>query len=164
MQRRTRSASRCAVQDKLVLMSSILPVGCISATCWHIGTPQVWSISALLALFQPLPAPPQTHPFQVWLASSLLADSLAVAAQTLLARSLAAGQQAASKVVVGATLRLSLVLGCGLAAGLAVGRDNVAALFSSDPAVLACLAAIMPFVVSAERQSRAQWQPPSPLE
>lgn len=89
------------------------------------------------------------HPCQVWLASSLLADSLAVAAQTLLARSLAAGQQSAGKVVIGATLRMSLVLGGGLAACLALGQANVAALFSSDPAVLACLAVIMPAVVSA---------------
>lgn len=84
---------------------------------------------------------------QVWLASSLLADSLAVAAQTLLARSMAAGQRAACKAVVASTLRMSLALGFALAAGLAFSSGGVAALFSSDPAVLAALAAIMPAVV-----------------
>lgn len=94
-------------------------------------------------------APPSpSHCTQVWLASSLLADSLAVAAQTLLARSMAAGQQAAGKAVVASTLRMSVALGCALAAGLAMARGNVAALFTSDPAVLAALAAIMPAVVS----------------
>lgn len=77
----------------------------------------------------------------------MLADSLAVAAQTLLARSLAAGQQAAARVVIGTTMRMSLALGCVLTAALALGADRVVALFSSDPAVLAVLAVLMPGVV-----------------
>lgn len=86
---------------------------------------------------------------QVWLASSLLADSLAVASQTLLARSIAAGQQGVGRVVVQRTLQLATWLGCLLAAGLALGQRQIAGLFSGDPAVLSCLALIFPAVVRA---------------
>lgn len=84
---------------------------------------------------------------QVWLASSLLADSLAVAAQTLLARSLAAGQQAAGKAVVRRTLQMALALGGALALGLGCGQRWVAAAFTADPAVLRALALVFPAVV-----------------
>ncbi len=43
--------------------------------------------------------------FQVWLASSLLADSLAVASQTLLARSVAAGDYAYGRRVSKCVMR-----------------------------------------------------------
>lgn len=86
--------------------------------------------------------------FQVWLASSLLADSLAVAAQSLLARDLAAGQQAAGRAVVKRTQQLALALGCAIAAALALGGRGIAAVFASDPSVLRALALVWPAVVS----------------
>lgn len=111
-----------------------------------------------MPLTTPLPSPshflPVLHP-QVWLASSLLADSLAVAAQTLLARSLAAGERAVGRVVADSTLAMALMLGLGLTAALALGRHGVAVLFTSDPAVRASLAALMPFVVSGGEGPRA---------
>lgn len=91
---------------------------------------------------------------QVWLASSLLSDSLAVAAQTLLARSLAAGQRDAAAAVARRTLQLSLVLGGVLCAALALGGGGVAQAFSSDPGVLRALSLIMPAVVSGEGRGR----------
>ena len=99
-----------------------------------------------------IPQPP-CRTAQVWLASSLLADSLAVAAQTLLARSIAAGQQGVGRVVVRRTFQLAAWLGCLLAAGLAVGQRQIAALFTADPAVLSCLALVMPAVVRAWSRS-----------
>lgn len=85
--------------------------------------------------------------FQVWLASSLLADSLAVAAQALMARSLASGDRAAARRVAWRCLGLSLALGLLLMGGLALGQDHIAALFTRDPAVLGCMRTLLPVVV-----------------
>lgn len=95
---------------------------------------------------------------QVWLASSLLADSLAVAAQTLLARSLAAGQQAAGKAVVRRTLQMALGLGGALALGLGAGQRHVAAAFTTDPAVLRALALVFPAVVRRPAGRAPAWR------
>lgn len=103
---------------------------------------------ACLALPTHSAVPPPAPPWQVWLASSLLADSLAVAAQTLLARSLAAGQGGSGRAVVQRTVQLALGLGLLLAGGLALGRGGIAAAFSRDPAVLGTLSLVMPAVVS----------------
>eukprot|EP00887_Chlorella_sp_A99_P001482 scaffold8.g1482.t1 len=82
----------------------------------------------------------------VWLASSLLADSLAVAAQALMARSLASEEWEAARHVAWRCLALSLCLGLVLLAGLALWRDQIAALFTHDPAVLVVMSGLMPLV------------------
>jgi len=93
--------------------------------------------------------------FQLWLASSLLADSLAVAAQSLIARSLASGTEQgrgiASEVVTRVT-NLSLWLGAVLAAGLTVGTYALPLpmLFSSDPDVLRTLSCLLPAVIATQ--------------
>ncbi|GBF88424.1 hypothetical protein Rsub_01136 [Raphidocelis subcapitata] len=74
---------------------------------------------------------------QVWLASSLLSDALAVAAQSLVARNLAAGRLPEARAVVNRTVRMAVALGCAMAGALALGRDAVPRAFTSDPAVLA---------------------------
>lgn len=84
---------------------------------------------------------------QVWLASSLLADSLAVAAQSLLAKYAAAGDVASATRVVARTVSISLALGVALAGSLALLRGGVAGAFTRDAAVAACIAGIMPAVV-----------------
>jgi putative MATE family efflux protein len=93
--------------------------------------------------------------FQLWLASSLLSDSLAVAAQSLIARSLAAGTaagRAAAALVSRRILNLSIKLGLTLAAGLTIGTVvlPLTSVFSSDPAVLAVLTFLMPIVISLQ--------------
>ncbi|KAG7670148.1 putative Protein DETOXIFICATION 45, chloroplastic [Nannochloris sp. 'desiccata'] len=90
--------------------------------------------------------------FQLWLASSLLADSLAVAAQSLIARSLATGTVAgrtAAALVSRRILDLSFKLGLTLAAGLTVGSAifPLTRVFSSDPGVLTVLNFLMPIVI-----------------
>lgn len=86
--------------------------------------------------------------YQLWLASSLLSDSLAVAAQALMARALARGDTATARAVLWRCLALGLGLGLALAAGLAALRDPLASLFTRESAVLACMDALLPLVVS----------------
>lgn len=83
---------------------------------------------------------------QLWLASSLLADSLAVAAQTLLARSVAAGNTAASQQIAQRVLRWGVLLGIFLAAALGLSSSVVPTWFTKDAGVLAAISAIYPWV------------------
>ncbi|EFN58423.1 hypothetical protein CHLNCDRAFT_140379 [Chlorella variabilis] len=76
--------------------------------------------------------------------------ALAVAAQTLLARCVAAGQRQAGRTVARRTLQAAAALGGLLAALLAAGQAPIARLFTSDPAVLAALACIFPAVVASQ--------------
>jgi Na+-driven multidrug efflux pump len=85
--------------------------------------------------------------FQLWLASSLLADSLAVACQTLLASSLAAGQLEYARQVVRRTTAMAGALGGLLMLGLAASRESLPQLFTKDPAVLALVAWVLPLVI-----------------
>jgi putative MATE family efflux protein len=93
--------------------------------------------------------------FQLWLAASLLADSLAVAAQSLIARGLAAATPAARVRARAVALRvptLALVLGAGLAAALAATFSlfPVARLFTRDTAVAALLAPLLKIVAATQ--------------
>ncbi len=84
---------------------------------------------------------------QLWLASSLLADSLAVAAQTLLARSIAARNAATSQLIAKRVLKWGVLLGFVLAGALAASSGILPKLFTSDPAVLAAITPIYPWVI-----------------
>jgi Na+-driven multidrug efflux pump len=85
--------------------------------------------------------------FQLWLASSLLADSLAVACQALLASSLAAGHLEYGRQVVGRTTAMAGCLGVLLMLGLACCRGSLPLLFTQDPGVLSLIAWVVPFVI-----------------
>lgn len=84
---------------------------------------------------------------QLWLASSLLADSLAVAAQTLLARSIAARNSATSQLIAARVLKWGVLLGVVLAGALGATSSILPKLFTSDPAVLAAISAVYPWVI-----------------
>lgn len=84
----------------------------------------------------------------MWLASSLLSDALAVAAQSLVARSLAAGQPEAATRIVGRTVQMAGALGCFMAAALAAGHASMPPLFTGDTEVLALVSGtVWAFVV-----------------
>ena len=72
--------------------------------------------------------------FQVWLASSLLVDSLAVAAQALIGQN-AGINPTQALVVAQRALTWGLRLGCTLALGLVVTRTYIPHLFSADAAM-----------------------------
>lgn len=72
--------------------------------------------------------------FQVWLASSLLVDTLAVAAQALIAQN-ASTNPTQALFVAQRALMWGLSLGCTLALGLIVTRTYIPHLFSADAAM-----------------------------
>jgi putative MATE family efflux protein len=97
-----------------------------------------------------LPAAAHAICFQVWMASSLLADALAIAAQTLLASSLAAGEFLRARIIALRSVTLSLGLGAVLSVLLLIGKDAIAGAFSSNVAVLSLCAFLMPIVAFSQ--------------
>ncbi|BDA40630.1 Protein DETOXIFICATION 44, chloroplastic [Coccomyxa sp. Obi] len=87
---------------------------------------------------------------QLWLASSLLADSLAVAAQTLLAQGLAANELGQVRKIAERTLQFGVGLGLSLGTLLAVTSGVLPPFFTSDPAVIAAIGNIFPFVILSQ--------------
>jgi len=85
--------------------------------------------------------------FQLWLASSLLADSLAVASQTMLATRIAAKDTSASEVVIKRTVTLAAALGVGLAVLMGAFSGSIPSLFTGDSGVLGLIAVTIPWVV-----------------
>lgn len=84
--------------------------------------------------------------FQLWLATSLLADAVAVAAQALTARALARRDVPTLKALIRRTTRLGLLVGLLTSAGLALSGGPLCAAFSAEPAVRAACAAAWPLV------------------
>lgn len=93
--------------------------------------------------------------FQIWLASSLLADSLAVASQTLIARYL--GQETdvgvrRSRYVAQRVLQWGLILGASLFSGLFLiyRFTPIMQVFTSSDQVLELLAMLFPVVIISQ--------------
>uniref|UniRef100_A0A0E0BS31 Protein DETOXIFICATION n=1 Tax=Oryza glumipatula TaxID=40148 RepID=A0A0E0BS31_9ORYZ len=76
---------------------------------------------------------------QVWLATSLLADGLAIAGQALLASAFANKDHYKVAVTTARVLQLAIVLGIGLTAFLAAGMWFGASVFTSDAAVISTI-------------------------
>uniref|UniRef100_A0A0E0FXN4 Protein DETOXIFICATION n=1 Tax=Oryza nivara TaxID=4536 RepID=A0A0E0FXN4_ORYNI len=87
---------------------------------------------------------------QVWLASSLLADGLAVAGQALLASAFAKKDHYKVAVTTARVLQLAVVLGVGLTAFLAAGMWFGAGVFTSDAAVISTIHRGVPFVAGTQ--------------
>lgn len=85
--------------------------------------------------------------FQIWLASSLLADALAVAAQSLVARNIASNHPGAAAAVITRTCQLSAILGISLSLVLWALEPSLPALFTADPLVASQIRALLPFVL-----------------
>lgn len=94
--------------------------------------------------------------FQLWLASSLLADSLAVAAQSLMAKSMSGPGSKISKTTwtsreIGwRCLQYAVVLGCALTAAMCVGLPRILSAFTTSPDVLNALSTISGYVVFSQ--------------
>lgn len=84
---------------------------------------------------------------RLWFACSFCADSLAVAAQTLIANSIALKDGLKAREVSSRVLQLGVYLGFVLAGVLAIGSNVLPKVFTSDPAVLAAISGIFPWVV-----------------
>eukprot|EP00775_Hariotina_reticulata_P009516 gene9516-9681_t len=102
--------------------------------------------TSLVARAGPLAAAAHQVAFQIWMATSLLADSLAVACQTIIARSTAAKQLPYSRKVVKSAVIMAVLLGCVLSVILGATGNQLPALFTQDAAVLHLARRLMPVV------------------
>ncbi|KAB1227653.1 MATE efflux family protein 1 [Morella rubra] len=87
---------------------------------------------------------------QVWLATSLLADGLAVAGQAILASAFAKKDYDKAEAAASRVLQLGLVLGLILAFVLGVGLPFGARLFTKDADVLQLIGVGIPFVAATQ--------------
>lgn len=87
---------------------------------------------------------------QVWLAASLLSDSVALAGQTLLASAFAKGDPKKVKATTFRVLQLGFALGVVMAGLLTLGASAIPRFFTKDAHVLEAMAVIMPFVAATQ--------------
>ncbi|KAG8073045.1 hypothetical protein GUJ93_ZPchr0006g46287 [Zizania palustris] len=87
---------------------------------------------------------------QVWLAVSLLADSLAVSAQALIASSYAILDYKRVQKIATFALQIGVVSGLALSAGLYISFSNITRLFTSDPEVLMVVSSCSLFVCASQ--------------
>jgi Na+-driven multidrug efflux pump len=115
----------------------------VSAINWegcHVNCYSSHNIAGLAARTDPVHAAAHQLAFQLWLSSSLLADSLAVAVQSMLARFLVSSEhRAQANAVVVRTQMLSLQLGVALAIGLGLSGSALPHIFTTSPAVVAAV-------------------------
>ncbi|XP_031271953.1 protein DETOXIFICATION 42 [Pistacia vera] len=109
------------------------------------------TLSASLAARQgPTPMAAFQVCLQVWLATSLLADGLAVAGQAILASSFAKKDYVRATETAARVLQLGLILGCILSITLSVGLTYGKVLFSRDADVLHFISIGIPFVAGTQ--------------
>ncbi|GJP50619.1 hypothetical protein CLOM_g9762 [Closterium sp. NIES-68] len=87
---------------------------------------------------------------QIWLAASLLSDSTALAAQTLLASAFACNDAARVRAIMLRSLQIGLGMGVLMGLLLALAAPLLPAIFTSDQAVLLQAAALMPFAAAMQ--------------
>ena len=87
---------------------------------------------------------------QLWMFLALIVDALAIAAQALVARYVGEGRAADARAVSDRLLLLGLGVGVALGAAFWIARPWLAAAFSDDPAVVAQVLAIFPFVAAMQ--------------
>ncbi|XP_042008234.1 protein DETOXIFICATION 42-like isoform X1 [Salvia splendens] len=87
---------------------------------------------------------------QVWLASSLMADGLAVAGQAILASAFARKDYNRAAATAARVLQLGIVLGLCLAVMLGFGLHFGARIFTQDPDVLHLIGVGVPFVAATQ--------------
>ncbi len=75
--------------------------------------------------------------FQVWMATALTMDAVAIAAQAMVGERLGAGNAAGAVSIGRRVIAWSVGMGLALAALLVAAREPVAIVFSDDPAVVA---------------------------
>lgn len=87
---------------------------------------------------------------QVWLASSLMADGLAVAGQAILASAFAEKNYEKATAAASRVLQMGFVLGLGLAVVVGLGLQFGAGIFSNNVNVLGLISVGVPFVAGTQ--------------
>ncbi|WVZ02714.1 hypothetical protein V8G54_023520 [Vigna mungo] len=123
-------------------MGSLLLIRVVSVTfCMTLASSLAARLGSIpMAAFQP--------GLQIWLASSLLADGLAVAVQTILACSFAEKDYQKATAAATRTLQMTFVLGFGLSLAVALGLFFGAPIFSKNATVVQLIKISMPVLVS----------------
>ncbi|PIA53670.1 hypothetical protein AQUCO_00900328v1 [Aquilegia coerulea] len=106
--------------------------------------------ASLAARLGPIPMAAFQISLQIWLASSLLADGLAVAGQAILASAFAEKDHEKATATAVRVLQHSLVLGLVLAFVLGVGLQFGSKLFTKDIHVLHLISISIPFVAATQ--------------
>ncbi|KAL2940416.1 Protein DETOXIFICATION 43 [Bienertia sinuspersici] len=87
---------------------------------------------------------------QVWLASSLLADGLAVAGQAILASAFAEKDYEKATAAASRVLQMGFVLGLGLSVVVGLGLQFGDRIFSNNLSVLHLISTAVPFVAGTQ--------------
>ncbi|BAT89207.1 hypothetical protein VIGAN_06010100 [Vigna angularis var. angularis] len=106
--------------------------------------------SSLAARLGSIPMAAFQPGLQIWLASSLLADGLAVAVQTILACSFAEKDYQKATAAATRTLQMTFLLGFGLSLAVALGLFFGAPIFSKNATVVQLIKISMPFVAATQ--------------
>ncbi|MDR9390795.1 MAG: MATE family efflux transporter [Trueperaceae bacterium] len=87
---------------------------------------------------------------QLWMFLALVVDALAIAAQALVARYVGEGRPADARAVSDRLLAMGVGVGVALGVGFWLLRAPLAAAFADDPAVVAAIASVLPFVAAMQ--------------
>ena len=87
---------------------------------------------------------------QLWMFLALVVDALAIAAQALVARYVGEGRAADARAVSDRLLALGGVVGVGLGVAFWAVRVPLAGAFTDDPAVVAAVLSVFPFVAAMQ--------------
>lgn len=98
----------------------------------------------------PLPMAAHQIAMQVWLAASLLSDSVALGAQTMLASAFARHDSERVKIIAKRSLQIGLAMGVTMGALLALSSPHIPQAFTSDPEVAQGVIMLMPFVAATQ--------------
>ena len=83
---------------------------------------------------------------QLWIFMALVIDALAIAAQAIVGKETGAGDAVAARAVANRLLALGVIFGVGLAVAMGVVSPWLASWFTSDAAVVAAFASILPIL------------------
>ncbi|KAJ0961181.1 hypothetical protein J5N97_000865 [Dioscorea zingiberensis] len=106
--------------------------------------------ASLAAHNGPIPMAAFQISLQLWLATSLLSDGLAVAGQAIIASSFAKGDYNKVVAATSRVLQLSIVVGVALAVLLGVGMEFGSGVFTKDKDVVKLIHKGLPFVAATQ--------------
>ncbi|XP_047320332.1 protein DETOXIFICATION 43-like [Impatiens glandulifera] len=106
--------------------------------------------ASLAARLGPIPMAAFQICLQIWMASSLLADGLAVAGQAILASAFAEKDYEKVKAAASRVLQMGLILGLGLAVVVGMGLEFGSGIFTKDKNVIHLISIGIPFVAATQ--------------